>query len=79
MVNCKYCNERLTHKKIANGLQKGAAWCGILLGGPLAMAAGAGYLGLKSFQKHVKDQCEVKCPNCGKTNYLTKEQYEELD
>lgn len=79
MFNCNYCNATITKKNIANGVKKGAAWGAVLLGGPITMAMGAGYLGLKSFQKHVNNQCEVKCPHCGKTNYISKEQYERLD
>lgn len=78
MIQCRYCKKDMQRAEKANTLKKGAAWGALLLGGPMTMALGAGYLGMKAFNKHVNGKNEVKCPHCGAVNTVTQAEYESL-
>lgn len=81
MMYCSKCGKDIIGRKKVG--EKGkweyyAGGAGILLGGPIGMAAGAAGIGLKLYGKYVKDEVEVKCPHCGATLTLTKAEYKDL-
>jgi DNA-directed RNA polymerase subunit RPC12/RpoP len=76
MKKCCRCGKDLFGGTSGDFWAKGAAWTGVLAGGPITMALGAGYLGLKAFKKHIHDEVQLKCPHCGSNNTVTKDEYE---
>jgi hypothetical protein len=78
MSKCVNCGKEMNQAKGADKLAKGVAWGGLILGGPVSMAAGAGYLAFKGLKKHLGDEVPVICCNCGCKNYVSKQEAERL-
>lgn len=82
MMKCPKCDKNLVNNdKNAKAKGNWQYWVGtgaILFTGPVGTAAGALVIGAKLFNKHILNEVEVKCPHCGATITLTKQQYKQL-
>jgi ribosomal protein L37E len=81
MQNCKKCGYQLTKSDVKKGTAgdwakagAGLAAATILTGG-LATIGGLAYAGKKALDT---TQVKVKCQNCGKVHYMSKEEYNNL-